>query len=274
MAFSLSKVVPWGRSLAQYRGMFSLTDADLDRRILGCADGPASFNAEMMAMDKRVTSFDPLYQFSISEIRQRIDETADEIIRQTRLHSHTFCWSDEIPTPEALAENRLASMNRFLDDLDLGRSEGRYVVAELPSLPVEDGSYNLAVSSHLLFHYSEHLSEQFHLDSVRELTRVASEVRIFPLLELGGQLSRHLDAAIAMLASLGKSATVETVDYEFRRDADAAGSVIPLQPPSLTISDTSRTWKCPALGQRHVAPTLDVSLDSNCQRSRFACVSE
>lgn len=219
MAFSLSKVVPWGRSLAQYRGMFALDDADLDRRILGCADGPASFNAEMTAMGKCVTSFDPLYQFSVDDIRQRIDETVDEIVRQTRLHSDTFCWSEEIPTPEALAENRLASMRRFLDDLDLGREEGRYIVAELPSLPVEDNSFDLAVSSHLLFHYSEHLTEQFHLDSVRELSRVANEVRIFPLLELGGRLSRHLDAAIDSLKTIGKTATVEQVNYEFQRGA-------------------------------------------------------
>ena len=219
MAFSLSKVVPWGRSLAQYRSMFALDDADLERRILGCADGPASFNAEMTAMGKSVTSFDPLYQFSVDEIRQRIDETVDEIIRQTRLHRDTFCWSEEIPTPEALADNRLASMNRFLDDLDIGREVGHYIVAELPPLPVEDGSFDLAVSSHLLFHYSEHLTEQFHLDSVRELSRVAREVRIFPLLELGGRLSRHLDAAIESLKTIEKTATVEQVDYEFQRGA-------------------------------------------------------
>ncbi|MEZ6144319.1 MAG: class I SAM-dependent methyltransferase [Planctomycetaceae bacterium] len=155
----------------------------------------------------------------MDEIRQRIDETVDEIIRQTRLHSDTFCWSEEIPTPKLLAENRLASMNRFLDDLDQGREEGRYIVAELPSLPAEDGSFDLAVSSHLLFHYSEHLTEQFHLDSVRELSRVACEVRIFPLLELGGRLSRHLDAAIDFLKSIGKTTTVEQVDYEFQRGA-------------------------------------------------------
>ncbi len=220
MAFSLSKVVPWGRSLEQYRGMFALSDADLDRRILGCADGPASFNAEMTSLGKRVTSFDPLYQFSVKDIRARIDETIDEIIRQTRQNIDSFCWSDEIPTPEALAANRVASMSRFLNDLERGLTAGRYVVAELPHLPAADGSYDLALSSHLLFHYSEHLSEQFHLDSVRELARVAAEVRIFPLLELGGKLSRHLDAATAMLEEAGKTVTVEHVDYEFQRGAN------------------------------------------------------
>ena len=45
----LEQVVPWGRSLAEYRAMFALSEADLQRRILGCGDGPASFNAEMTA---------------------------------------------------------------------------------------------------------------------------------------------------------------------------------------------------------------------------------
>jgi hypothetical protein len=43
----LDEIVPWGRSLAEYQLMFSLTEADLSRDILGCGDGPASFNAEM-----------------------------------------------------------------------------------------------------------------------------------------------------------------------------------------------------------------------------------
>ena len=44
--------------------MFALTDEDRRSRILACADGPASFNAEMTAKGRQVTSFDPLYEFS------------------------------------------------------------------------------------------------------------------------------------------------------------------------------------------------------------------
>jgi hypothetical protein len=46
MAFTLDQVVPWGRSFDEYRRMFALSDDDLGLRILGCADGPASFNGE------------------------------------------------------------------------------------------------------------------------------------------------------------------------------------------------------------------------------------
>jgi len=40
MGFTLAKVVPWGRSYDEYIRMFSLTEADLGLRILGCGDGP------------------------------------------------------------------------------------------------------------------------------------------------------------------------------------------------------------------------------------------
>ena len=49
MAFTLETVVPWGRSFDEYRRMFALTDSEIGQRILGCADGPASFNAELTA---------------------------------------------------------------------------------------------------------------------------------------------------------------------------------------------------------------------------------
>src|SRR5260370_30292561 len=46
----LHEVVPWGRSLDEYRAMFALSEGDLQGRLLGCGDGPASFNAELTAL--------------------------------------------------------------------------------------------------------------------------------------------------------------------------------------------------------------------------------
>jgi hypothetical protein len=39
MSFTLSDVVPWGRSYDEYLRMFGLGDAELRPGILGCADG-------------------------------------------------------------------------------------------------------------------------------------------------------------------------------------------------------------------------------------------
>ena len=58
---------------------------------------------------------------------------------------------------------------------------------------------------------------QFHLDSIRSLLRVAGEVRIFPLLELGAIPSRHAEPVTSKLRGDGCKVAIETVDYEFQR---------------------------------------------------------
>ena len=84
MPFSIDRVVPWGRSAAEYRAMFALDEIDLGGRILGCGDGPASFNAEMSAQGRTVVSVDPLYAVSAVAIERRVEETFDEVMDQMR----------------------------------------------------------------------------------------------------------------------------------------------------------------------------------------------
>jgi uncharacterized SAM-dependent methyltransferase len=68
-----------------------------------------------------------------------------------------------------------------------------------------------------LFLYSEQLSKDFHIDSIKELCRVAEEVRIFPLLELGSRRSRHLELVLKALKQQGYSVEILPVEYEFQR---------------------------------------------------------
>lgn len=111
----------------------------------------------------------------------------------------------------------MAAMAEFLSDYPQGVEQGRYVDGELPRLPFADGEFDLAVCSHLLFLYSEQLSDEFHAASIRELCRVAGEVRVFPLLELGAKPSRHLQVVAACLNAEGYAVTVGPVPYEFQR---------------------------------------------------------
>ena len=215
--FTLSSVVPWGRSFDEYRRMFALTDADLAGRILGCGDGPASFNAEATRRGTQVVSCDPLYQFSAAQIQQRIDETAPEVLEQARRNAHEFVWNEAIPDIDALKRMRMIAMSVFLDDYAQGRASGRYLDASLPSLPFADGAFGLALCSHFLFLYSQQRDEAFHLQPMRELGRVARDVRIFPLLALGGQPSPHLGAAREALTRDGWQTSIERVPYEFQR---------------------------------------------------------
>jgi hypothetical protein len=112
--FRLDEVVPWGRSFDEYRRMFALTDEDLQRRIVGCGDGPASFNTEATRRGHRVVSCDPIYQFGGSQIQDRIAATSDQVLAQTRINAHEFVWDDGIRTVEELGQVRLAALRAFL----------------------------------------------------------------------------------------------------------------------------------------------------------------
>lgn len=196
--------------------MFDLGPDDLKGRILGCADGPASFNSELTRRGGRVVSVDPLYEFGADEIARRIEETRDEVISQTRSEQDRFVW-DTIGSVEELARIRMAAMRAFLDDYESGKRDGRYVAAGLPDLPFEDREFDLALSSHLLFLYTEQLSLDFHRAGLLELCRVAREVRIFPLLDVNAVLSHHLEPILDELADGELDAQVRAVPYEFQR---------------------------------------------------------
>src|SRR5215469_6603620 len=92
MVVELDSVVPWGRSLEEYRLMFGLSDADLSRRILGCGDGPASFNCQMAALGRRVVSIDPIYSLSAQQIERRIAETQETLLSQVKRSSGDYAW--------------------------------------------------------------------------------------------------------------------------------------------------------------------------------------
>jgi hypothetical protein len=215
--FTLDQVVPWGRSFDEYRRMFALTDDDLTLEIVGCGDGPASFNAEATRRGTHVVSCDPIYGFEKSQIRDRIIATSRQIINEVRHNAHEFVWGEGIETVEQLEKVRTDAMQTFLEDYELG--DPRYVQAELPRLPFSDGAFDLALCSHLLFLYSSQLGELFHRQAVGEMCRIADEVRIFPLVALGGQPSPFIDVCAREFHQRGREVSIEAVPYEFQRGA-------------------------------------------------------
>ncbi len=212
----LSTVVPWGRTLEEYKLMFSLTDADLNSNILGCGDGPASFNAEMTKQNHSVVSIDPVYEFSSDQIRQRVEDTYKTVISQVRQNPDRYIWKN-FQNVDELGQARLGAMEDFLVDYELGKEAGRYRAESLPSLDFTDNQFDLCLSSHLLFLYSDQLTLEFHLDSIHELLRVSKELRIFPLLKLNCSRSPYVDAVITNLSEKGFDVKIVPVEYEFQK---------------------------------------------------------
>jgi hypothetical protein len=215
MGLKLDQVIPWGRSFEEYVRMFALTSINLQSSILDCAGGPASFNAGMYRQGHRVISCDPIYQFTAAAIAQRIRDSYSTVVEGVRANSTCYVWRD-ITSPEQLGAVRMAAMDEFLADLPQGVAEGRYRVGELPDLPFADRTFDLALCSHFLFTYSDVLSADFHWSSLQELCRVAQEVRIFPIFDIGGGVSPHLDLMMRKLEREGYQATIEPVQYEFQ----------------------------------------------------------
>jgi hypothetical protein len=89
------------------------------------------------------------------------------------------------------------------------------------------GLVELALCSHFLFLYSEQRDLEFHMQAIAELCRVAGEVRIFPLLELGSVRSRHLDAVVSSLRGRGHLVEAVKVDYELQRGGNEMLRIVP-----------------------------------------------
>ena len=211
--FRLDGVVPWGREADEYEAFFALGDVPLRARVLDCGAGPSSFAAEWCARGRRVTAADPLYAVDSAAIRARFDATRGPMREGMERAHEAFVW-EFYKSEDAVVTRRERALERFA--ADRASHPERYVAASLPTLPFPSDSFDLAVCSHLLFLYSADLSLELHAAALRELLRVAAEVRVFPLLDLDGAPSAHLEPPLAALADVALAERV-TVPFEFRR---------------------------------------------------------
>lgn len=216
MSFELKNIVPWGRSFDEYVDMFLLTEADLSKRILGCGDGPSNFNAQLTQRGGRAVSIDPLYACSTAIIRKRIDQTFPEVMHQVQANRDEFVW-DRISSMDELGRIRMKAMHDFLADYERGKAEQRYLPQAAPRLDFPDHEFELSICSHFLFLYSKQLDLAFHLESITELIRVADEVRIFPLLQLGTEPSPYVEPVSEYFTAAGYAVEQVEVPYEFQR---------------------------------------------------------
>jgi hypothetical protein len=215
MAFELNTVVPWGRTLEEYESMFMLDINDLNKKIIGFGDGPASFNVQMSELGKKVVSLDPIYQFTTDQIRKRIDETSLQVIKQVEENKDIFIW-DSIKDIDHLKKIRIGAMQRFLDDFQKGVKESRYITHSLPDKTTfANDEYDLGLSSHFLMLYSG-LGLDFHKAALAEMMRMCLEVRIFPIITLNAEVPDFFFALLEFL-NLNYEMGVKKVPYEFQK---------------------------------------------------------
>jgi SAM-dependent methyltransferase len=214
MGMKLDRVVPFGRTLAEYQLMFNLTDKDFEKRILDIGAWPASFTAEMYKLGYDVTAIDPVYHFSGVEIKQRFDDCVDNIIKQVEASHADWVWKYH-RSPADLRRNRELALDLFLADYDEGKVAGRYIAGEVPDA-IGVKSYDLILCSHFLLLYSEQLDWEFHRQAVTGLLEHGKELRIFPLLTLELARSPYIDPLREYLEKSGYHTEIVAVEYELQ----------------------------------------------------------
>ena len=206
-----------GRSWAEYLKMFDLKRNDfVNGIILDCAAGASSFTAEMSKNGYDVIALDLLY-----------DEDPDVLYDKYHKHMNvlleglssvdSFVWNF-FSDIEDLKEKRDEAFREFIEDYRKNRKT-HYIKADLNNIPFPDNSFSIVLCSHLLFIYDHRLDYKFHLNTIKEMLRVASnEVRIYPLVKNMGLKSDFVKCIIKDLQDV--DIKIVKVDYEFRKGAN------------------------------------------------------
>lgn len=204
------------RSFTEYVAFFDLGADDLPHRIVDVSAGASNFVAEAAHRGVHALAVDPAYQDA--SMWTRLQESVTDGAALIATHSDHFVY-DWYGTPEHRADMRREAMESFLADHQC--HPDRYQAAALPGLPLDTGSFDLALCSHLLFTWANVFDELWHLAALIELARVADEVRVYPLVLQGnGTPVTFVDSLrTRLLEGFGIHSHIERVPYEFQRGA-------------------------------------------------------
>ncbi|MDI9358000.1 MAG: hypothetical protein QM528_03525 [Phycisphaerales bacterium] len=187
--FALQNIAFVGRTFKQLCELFDIKDIKSleGKKVLDCPGGPSGLNRYFKDHQIHCVSVDPLYNLDIkdvSNIGKRDVDLCDNSL-------HAVEKVSKIPVSFDFFKESHNARQVFIDDFELGKAEGRYVVGQLPKLSFKDKSFDIALSANLLFLYAPKsvggisadentpLDYQWHLDSILELMRIAKqEVRI------------------------------------------------------------------------------------------------
>jgi hypothetical protein len=197
--------------------MFGLNfEDDIEQRILDCGAGGASFVSEWCDRGGSALACDPMYALPLEEqaelVRNGVERAAANVVAEP----DRYVWKTFV-NAQVHKSHRESAANRFLSDIE--QQPQRYVPGSLPDLPFTSDAFDLVLSSHLLFVYSRTISFEEHVEYLREMFRVAPEVRLFPLVGFEGDAAPLVRSVCAVLEAEGAAVEVRGVSYEFFRGA-------------------------------------------------------
>ncbi|OME74428.1 SAM-dependent methyltransferase [Paenibacillus odorifer] len=225
----LERIVFIGRTFEEYLQMFKLKAKDLvGRRILDCPAGACSFTAISNQLGSDVTAADIAYYYSADELEDKGVQDIEHAMSELVKVQGNFVW-DYFKSIEDLTQARSRALNDNIRDQR--QTPERYVPVILPNLPFNDEDFDLTLSAHFLFMYSDRLDYDFHLKTINELMRVTrGELRIFPLVDLSCKRYEHLDRLIDEMVQQGFAVEEMEVPYEFQKGANQMLSIRRMKP--------------------------------------------
>ncbi|WP_133130285.1 class I SAM-dependent methyltransferase [Legionella yabuuchiae] len=216
----MRELVLWGHHVEEYREMFDLSWSDFDKRILEYGCGPSAINSELNESTNHVVSCDPLFTLDKSTLFTKVSLIFDDMVANVKQDQDKFDFS-RYNGLESLIAKRRQGIQEFFADYEQGRVESRYVPVKDITLPFADFSFDVALSSHYLFADLDDQDVSFHLKVIKELARVAKEVRIFPLIDRDGQPSPFLGPVLLGLQQENYGTEVREVQYALQQQGNA-----------------------------------------------------
>lgn len=216
----LERIVFIGRTFSEYAHMFSLSAEELrGKKILDCPGGACSFTAVGNKAGLDITACDIAYDHSSEDLKSKGLRDVIHAMEHVRRGQKNYKWN-YFKNVEHLKSHRLSALQDCAKDMK-NHSE-KYIPVTLPDLPFKNEAFDIVLSAHFLFIYSDRLDYQFHLDTIQELMRVAGEeVRIFPVVDLEGKRYEHLDSLVRFFTEKGFTVMEKQVSYEFQENANS-----------------------------------------------------
>lgn len=211
----MRKLVLWGQGVAEYQAMFDLTDKALETSILEFGCGPTAINATLHAKNTSIVSCDPLFALTedllIEEVNQLFARRVVEL-RSDQYQLDTAAYGGLEP----FIHTRHLGCETFFHDFIQGLQQQRYIAPSSP-LPFSHAAFQYALSSHYFFTNVAKGEQQDaiaqHLCEMKELLRVANEVRIFPIINRTGEASLLLGPVLLGLQQADYGVEVREVPF-------------------------------------------------------------
>lgn len=217
---SIDRIIFIGRTFDEYLSMFDLSVENIrNKKILDCPAGACSFAATGREIGLDVDACDIAYYFNLDDLYKKGHDDITHMVQKMEDSKSNYNWN-YFKDINDLKDHRVEALETCVQDMQ--QHQDKYKPVELPELPYSDNEFDILLSAHFLFLYSEVFDYEFHVQSIEEMLRVTKEeVRIFPLVDMNGQRYENLDKIIYNLNKKGYTTEEVQVDYEFQSNANS-----------------------------------------------------